>query len=227
VLPGVQEASNRVDPEFRGKALAHYDVVYGLAYNTEALTADQVPGDFDAFTRPEWRGKLVINSAGGAPFTFLSLKNGKDSALDLAKGLVANGALIKSTSPAVVEAVATGEAPLGIGSISQVGTQKILGAPVEWKPPRQVAVNPLWLYVPKNAPHPNLARLFLAWLVTEGMPIQEQEEALGRVSDPTSTVARILKQAAGAEMIQPRSEADWEAMDTLLEPLQAIHTGQR
>jgi iron(III) transport system substrate-binding protein len=228
VLPGVKDASERVGPEFQGAVLLHYDIAYGLAFNTEMIQREQVPSSYAALTEPQWRGKLLMNNAGGAPFDVLSLRLGHDQTLDLVRRVVANQPLLKQGSPAVVNAVVSGEAPLGIGSISQVGTQKMQGAPVEWRPLDQVAVLPLYFYVPAGAPHPNLARLFLAWTVSEGMAIQERNEALGRVTDPSSTVAQVIKRdAPNAQLVEPKTVADVEKQDVFRKAMSEVIAAPR
>ena len=65
--------------------------------------------------------------------------------------------------------------------------------------------------MPENAPNPNAARLFAAWLVTEGLPLANKLELVPRAGDQGSTVADMIKaqQAkSGARIASPRSLAD-------------------
>jgi hypothetical protein len=56
-----------------------------------------------------------------------------------------------------------------------------------------------------------MARLFAAWLATEGTAIMDQYQFLGRVDDPSTTLGRIItQQMPNAPICTERSEADFE-----------------
>jgi iron(III) transport system substrate-binding protein len=228
-LPGIKEAHDRVTEGLQGKGLAHWDVIYAVMFNTEQTPADKVPTSLDALYDPKWQSKIAINAAGAAPFDTLSLDLGEQPTLDLVRKIGANRALLKQGSPAVVGAVTQGEAPLGIGFTSAIETAKQKGAPVDWKPfDRYTPVLPLYLYVPKTAAHPNLARLFTAWVVTEGIRIEEQREFISRGSDPGALASKRIKEMAPqAKLIEPRTLADVDKANAITEKITALLTAGR
>jgi iron(III) transport system substrate-binding protein len=227
-FPGIQEAVDRLPPEVRGRAVAHWDVTYGIVYNTDLLKAAEVPSKIEELADPKWRGKLILNAAGAAPLDVLGLAWGKERITDLTSKLLENRPVLKRGSPAAVAAIAAGEGPIGLGSITQVGTQKKQGAPVEWRPFEVVPVLPQSLYVPNNATHPNLARLFTAWLVTEGIKIEEELESVGRISDPNSTVYKVVKELApNAQIVQPTTIEQVQQQNAIGEAVGALIANPR
>jgi ABC-type Fe3+ transport system substrate-binding protein len=77
---------------------------------------------------------------------------------------------------------------------------------VDYVMPDTIPFNPLLATVPSQAKHPNAARLFAAWLSTEGMSIIEKMEFNNRITDPSSSLARTLKeQRPNATLAVPRT----------------------
>jgi ABC-type Fe3+ transport system substrate-binding protein len=215
LLPGVKEAADRVQDAYKGKTIAHWDVIFVMGYNTDQIGREAVPVNLEDLADAKWQGKFAVNAQGGSPFDLLSLQLGTDPTVDLVRKLVENKAVLKSGSPAVVTTIVNGEVPLGLAYTSGVEAQKARGAPIAWKPfAKYTPVLPLDLYVPKGAPHPNAGRLFSAWLVTEGMKIQEEREFIGRASDPNSPiVAAINRENGGAPLLLPKTSDQQKLVD--------------
>jgi iron(III) transport system substrate-binding protein len=192
-FPGTKEAAERMLKDWLGLGLGHWDIAYVLIYNTDQLKAAEVPEKLEDLADSKWSGRVVINATGAAPFDLMGLDWGRDKTLDITKRIFANQPVYKRGTPAVIVAVGQGEAPVGVGQITGAETEKRKGAPIDWKPMPYVPLLPTFLYVAKNAPSPNSARLFTAWLATEGMKLQEEKELIGRVSDPNSFLAKELK----------------------------------
>ena len=130
-------------------------------------------------------------------------------------------------SPVVIQALSVGQAPLGI--ITYHGAQRALqqGQPVKFKLfSDYVMVYEGLIYVPENAPHPNAARLFMAWLATEGVEVASRTEAMPRLSDAQSDVAKLVKEALdkGAKLAAPPSLAAIEEQARLRDALSKLIT---
>jgi hypothetical protein len=52
------------------------------------------------------------------------------------------------------------------------------------------------LYVPNTSKSQNLARLFVAWMVSEGASIMEDTECAGRVTNESSKTYKMVKETA-------------------------------
>lgn len=226
-LPGIREPVERVLPELRGLGMVMYDNVYVIAWNTGFIKAADAPRRIRDFLDPKWRGKFAINVLGGAPFDLLGLKMGEAPMLDLVRALLANRPVLKGGTPAVSSAITSGEAYLGISSYLSVERARHNGEPQAYRFfDNYIPVMPLLAFVPEKVPHPNMARLFAAWLVTDGARIVERMDASSRMSDPGSALARALKTApATAKLVEERSLADIEKVRAYSARIEAVLTG--
>ena len=99
-----------------GKALRFWDVTYQMMFNTDLVKADEVPSKVEGLADPKFKGRLGITVTGAAPFDRISLVQGDDKALDLARPLLANQPLRKQGSPALGEAVIACETGIAVVS---------------------------------------------------------------------------------------------------------------
>lgn len=227
-LPTIAEPVDRVLPEIRGSALSWFDNVYGVAWNTKLVKAEEVPTRLDQFADPKWKGRFVLNALGGAPLDVLSLSVGEDKTLDLVRKLVANQPNLQRGTPSVSNAITTGEGHIGLSSFFNADRAQRGGEPQQFRFFEDtIPVVPLHVYVPEKSPNPNTARLFAAWLVTEGARIAEEREAPSRISDPDSKLAKAVKAEAGkAVIVEAKSMADVEKASGVAEKISAIFTGK-
>lgn len=228
-LPGIREPVERVLPELRNLCLTWYDSVYVIAWNTRFVRAAEAPRRIPDLLDPRWKGRFALNVLGGAPFDLLALELGEAGAIALAQGLLVNRPVLKNGTPAVSSAITTGEAHLGISSFINVERARRKGEPQDFRFFEDyLPMMPLHICVPQNAPHPNTARLFAAWLVTEGVRITEKMDSSSRMSDPESALATALKSLpATARIVQERSLADVETARAVSAKLNALFTGRR
>lgn len=88
-----------------------------IAYDSERLSEDQVPGDIFAYTDPEWSGRVAIvptNASFQAHVTAVRVLEGEDRAREWLEGLIANDAQIFARNGEVLEAVNTGAVEIGL-----------------------------------------------------------------------------------------------------------------
>jgi ABC-type Fe3+ transport system substrate-binding protein len=162
-------ATNHIIPEFVGYGLEFRHSVFGIAYNTKMLQEQDVPHTWEGLTDPKWRSKVVVDS-GLSPLARLLPAIGRDAVLDLAKKMAANRPIYSDGQPSSAKKVVSGEAPLAAITLSSALDEKAKGAPIDLVfPEPQAMISQQVVYVSKGAPHPNLAKLWAAWLVSEGM----------------------------------------------------------
>lgn len=162
-------AVNKIMPEFIGYGLEFRHSVFGIAYNTKMLSEDEVPKTWGGLVDPKWRRKVVID-VGLSPLARLVPVIGREAVLDLAKRYVANRPIYADGQPTAAAKVVSGEGPLGALSLSSALDEQMKGAPIGLIfPEPQALISQQVVYVSKNAPHPNLAKLWAAWLSSEGM----------------------------------------------------------
>jgi iron(III) transport system substrate-binding protein len=226
-LPNLQAALDSTVAEMRGKLLPQKDPVYILAYNKEQVQEQELPTTFEDLADPKWRGKLAINRT-GTPWDTLALAWGRERSTEQFKKVLANGPLLKEGAIPVTQAVVSGEAALGIGILDSVELQKARGVPVDWRALDYLPALPLYLYIPKNAAHPNAAKLFAAWYATEGIKIAAQREYHSLISDPNSFVAvRLKTEVPNVQIVYPRTVGDMRLRFAVGEELGPLVTAPR
>jgi iron(III) transport system substrate-binding protein len=162
-------ATNHIIPEFVGYGLEFRHSVFGIAYNTKMLSEAEVPTTWEGLTDPKWKNKMVVD-AGLSPLARLAPVIGRDAVLDLARKMVANRPIYSDGQPSSAKKIVSGEAPLGILTLSSALDERHKGAPIDLAfPEPQAVISQQVLYVTKGGPHPNLAKLWAAWLASEGM----------------------------------------------------------
>jgi iron(III) transport system substrate-binding protein len=117
-LPG--EVLEVVDPAFRAPSGAWTGVtgrVRVLAYNTDTLSADDLPDSVLDLTDPAWSGRVgwaPTNGSFQAFVTALRLTQGEDVARDWLEGMLANDVVPFENNAGIIEAVARGEVEVGL-----------------------------------------------------------------------------------------------------------------
>jgi iron(III) transport system substrate-binding protein len=216
-LPSIKEPVERLTPGLRGMALGYFDGLYGVAWNTDFVKKDDVPKRLEDFTDPKWKGQFALSGIANAlPLPIYSLVLGDQQTIDLAKRLFSNRPIFANGSPMTSSVISTGEAHLGFISLYLTDREKMKGAPQAFRFFDDYIVDlALNVTVLEGSPHPNTARLFVAWLVTEGMRINEEKEAMGRYSDPASKMHQEVDEAMknGAKIVEEKSFDDIKQVD--------------
>ncbi|MGH2750654.1 MAG: iron ABC transporter substrate-binding protein [Actinomycetota bacterium] len=86
------------------------------AYNTDALSEDDLPDSIEAFTAPEWKGRIGFPPTNGSFQAFVAAMigtQGEDGARSFLEGLVANDPQLYEDNSSTVRAVASGEIEVG------------------------------------------------------------------------------------------------------------------
>ena len=86
------------------------------AYNTEALSAEELPGSIEDFTAPEWKGRVGFpptNSSFQAFVAAMIATQGEEAAREFLERLVANDPKLYEDNSSTVRAVAAGEIEVG------------------------------------------------------------------------------------------------------------------
>ena len=193
-FPDVEEASNVYFDELSGLGLHFWDALYEFTFNTNLLTEAEAPKTWEDLTDPKWKGNLAID-ARGFPFNFFMHSPDWDEAkvLDLVARIGENDPVLPARSRG--DEVIAGEVAVQIGGCNRDDIAK--GAPIDCIYPDYTLFNPLIATPFKNAKHPNLAPLFIAWLVTDGFETYASIEFNGRLSNPNSTEAiELARQSA-------------------------------
>jgi len=146
-----------------------------MIYNPSLLPANEVPTSWAALANPIYKGGIVFQSAASlsitaAEFYYLyeTMGNSTGQWTSLMQGIAANHPLLPSTAGQAESSVLNGQAKIGIDTLDSYVTA-IKGDPNA--PLKIVDLAPL-VYTPgvvaitSNAPHPAMAKLVEAWLIS-------------------------------------------------------------
>lgn len=117
--PLPEDALNRVEERFKdpnGRWMGISGRARVVAYNTDALSEDDLPDSILDFTAPEWEGKIgwaPTNGSFQAFVTALRLIEGEDAAREWLEGIQANEPRVYENNLAILEGVVSGEIEVG------------------------------------------------------------------------------------------------------------------
>lgn len=228
MFPKIRSAAvDGVLPGYQNRMLRQWDVQYVMVYNKNLVKPENVPKSLEDLTRPEWEGRFAMANNTPPPLDILAVQIGKDNAVALTRKLIANKPRFKPGPPAVVGAISSGEVAVGVSGYTALAeAQKQKGAPIEWAPLETMPIGPLFMFMLKGAPQPNLGKLFLAWLATEGAAIQEQEEFLSLYSDPdSSTTRKIRAMRPNVTVVEVKSEEQLRLSEEAAKEIMAAVAG--
>ena len=184
----------------------------GIIYNTKKTNANDLPKTYEEFAEgkgfadPKWKGNFAINTIGPAsPLTDMGVGGHWDieKQKKVLQMLLANKPLIKRSSGDVRTAVALGEVAAATGNIGGTEGLRKEGYQIESKLFEDVmAIGSIGLTIPKGAKSPNLALLYLAFILEDGLPIVERVNGEGTFVDPRSQLAKSLKALPKAKILE-------------------------
>lgn len=207
-LPGIDNVVNSAMDSIRGAALAIGDAAYGLAWNPDLISQEELPNTYEELAAKEWEGRFAVNALGLYPIEYWSFVDGRDATLEFASRVLDNGPVLERGTAAATRAVSVGQAPVGISSFHQAARVDNVNFRLFND---YVPLTTLYIYVPESAPHPNAARLFSAWLTVEGISILDENEALPRILDESSDLNAMYerqKEETGVQILTERSLED-------------------
>jgi len=164
------------------ESLLVYASFHGIIYNSNSIPKDKAPKNYedliDPALSPTWAGKLAI-PAYTHWLVRVSSMWGKEKVLAYAKKLatLAGGRLRQGEE----ERIVSGEFPIMAstgGALESMWKWQAKGAPLVGLPGSMPPTSSYYqLGVPKHSAHPNLAKLFVAFMVSkEGQAIVEKHD---------------------------------------------------
>lgn len=144
-----------------------------LGYNTRMVKPNEVPRTYEDLLNPRWKGQMIWSTGrgGGGPLFVGNLFQtmGETAGKVYLQKLKAQN-IAKSTASArqVLDLVIAGEYPLVLVIFNHHAyISKTAGAPSEWLPLEPVAATISTIGLPKFAPHPHAALLFLDFVISK------------------------------------------------------------
>jgi iron(III) transport system substrate-binding protein len=184
-----------------------------VGYNTNKVKRAEIPASYEAFIDPKWKGRIGLEATDVEWMATLIKTWGDAKGMEYFRKLSAMRPDIREGHVLLASLVAAGEVPVGLSMYnSNIEALKRKGAPIDFVPVQPVVARPQGIGVMKNAPHPNAARLFTDYVMSdEG---QKLFESMGRV--PASPRVKSALNNFPFTMIDPVTVLDesmkWEKL---------------
>lgn len=142
---------------------------YGWAVNTDLVPVGERPQSWDDLLDPKWKGKIIIPdpeaSANYIAYWSLVTESQGEDYLPKLKEQIGR---VHASSTGLTQALAAGEASIALTAVT-AATDPVAeeGAPIEFMPSDPGIVAPTVVGVSADAEHPNAARLFVHYLLSE------------------------------------------------------------
>lgn len=158
-----------------------YDNLLVMAYNTNKVKREELPKRYEDLLHPRWKGRMALDQNEDRWFANMLHLMGEKRGLEFMEALAKQQINFRRGRSLITQLLAAGEFDLQIVAYwYRPYTLKKQGAPVDWLAiePVIVALHPISIV--DRAPHPNAARLFIDFTLSEeGQRIFTQR---GRVS---------------------------------------------
>jgi iron(III) transport system substrate-binding protein len=186
-----------------GEAVCNHNYVYAPLYAKAKLTADQVPRQWEGLLDPKWTDKLMSGNfllprLGG----YLAIEWGLERTQKWIKTLIDQRKLMITTAD-VSNFFKSGERELAVAeSVSGCFLMNKDGLNIGYQIMEMVPATQFVLGQVAKAPHPNAARLLIAWLISpEAKMLYESLAGQADIrANSDSPLAKEIK-AAGAKVI--------------------------
>ncbi len=177
VEPYLVDAAKSYPQDYRDKAGLWTTMnVYFLTvgYNTDLVKGADIPKTYDDLLNPKWAGKMAWTtdptSSGPPGFiqNILAVK-GKETGMDYLSKLAAQKPVnIPASQRVVLDKVIAGEFPIGLMIFNHhVAISAEKAAPIAWARTEPLVATANLLSIVKGAPHPNAAKLFVEYVLSE------------------------------------------------------------
>jgi iron(III) transport system substrate-binding protein len=147
---------------------AYYVNPYVLGYNTRLVRGEEVPKTYDQLLQPRWSGrKISIDTEDFGLLAGLIRAWGKEKAVSYLKKLAAQEPVPMRGNTNRVQLTAAGEYPLVLAYAPTIQRETSQGAPVDWVALEPVVVQVQPVMLAAKARHPNAAKLFINFVLSE------------------------------------------------------------
>jgi len=154
------------DPE--GYWAAVYMMPNVIGYNTRLLKRNEVPQSDEDLLNPKWKGRIGMDYSKPEWFAWKLKRMGEEKGLDYMKKLGAQEFKLYSGLTILTGLLAAGEFPLVLNTyLHNIEDAKRKGAPVDWIAQEPVFTKFQPIGVAAKAAHPNAARLFVDFALSE------------------------------------------------------------
>lgn len=190
---------NKVDPALKDRE-GYWTGVYWnlevLGYNTKQVAPQEVPRRWEDLLNSRWKGRISLESEDVNWYLSILKLMGEEKGRDFMTKLARQQVQIRTGHTLIGQLLTAGEFALAPTlRVHQAETFKKKGAPVEWTAIEPLAPNPpVSVSLPKSPPHPNAARVFIDYLLSqEGQAVVAKMDRNPSRTDVAQPVPRVSK----------------------------------
>ncbi|MDB5990343.1 MAG: fbpA 2 [Herbaspirillum sp.] len=167
--------------------------LYVLAYNTNLIKKADLPHSYKDLLDPKWKGKLGIESTDASWLETSAEHLGGDAGVKLFLDIKAkNGLSVRTGHSLLTNLVTAGEVPMALNVYQYKVIQlKRDGAPIDWLTLEPALASTNAIGILRHAAHPNAARLYYEFMLTEGQKIMA---SVDNVPSNTKVASPLSKQ---------------------------------
>jgi len=167
--------------------------IYGLLYNTDKLSADEAPKSWDELVDPEWKGRIGPWARALGLVQFETVW-GQEKTEEYVKAFAKLDPKLYRSTYTIAQSVGAGEIDLAFTIYHTALPTVDKGAPVKFVFLDPTPVSVLYASPLKYGEHPNVAKLFLAWLSTKNGALSYEAVAKrGNYLVPETETAKMLE----------------------------------
>ena len=218
---------------FDGKAVIYVTDPYAMVYNTNAVkNPENFPKSTKAFLEsllaPQWKGKILLERRAWFFARFAATENEDAWVTDYVKKIKAQKPIFSKGTTTTGNMIAAGEASIGIPTfLSSLNLLKSKGAPIDMFRTSPTNVSCLAFYVPKAAPHPNAAKLWISWFCSdEGQKLWEKIGMIGLALPGFQTETAAFMKDAGIKLVYEKSLDEFEKAEEYQKKYEKLLTGK-
>ena len=170
--------------------------IEALGYNTKLVPPAEVPVKWEDLLKPRWKNLIALEEEDTFWYAAMLHLMGEEKGKDFMRRLAKQQLQIRAGHTLLTQLLAAGEFALAPTTRTQTAEQlKEKGAPVDWTAIEPLAPNPpVSVSLPKSAPRPNAAKLFIDFMLSkEGQMIMYEVKRNPTRTDVNQPVARVAK----------------------------------
>ncbi len=229
VQPYLSPEMNFLVPGFsdaEGYFLPIYTVPRTWVYNTNLITPQDVPTTYESINDPKFKGKVGLPDPTTQEATLISFwaikKHLGDKWTPWIQGLARQEPRFYADLTPAVTAVSRGEVAVTIAQPKQAAREKFQkGFPVWFAALREpLYTTAIGISIGKNAPHPNAAKLFIDWMLSE--KVQREVWAGMNYEFPMRAGVKTVIREYGDIVIKPVPSFPSEDREALIKELRTV-----
>jgi len=139
-----------------------------IAFNTNRVKTEDLPKTYDDLLHPKWKGKMILDINGPEWYAGMLQVLGQEKGLSLMRGLAKQGLYFSNGKVLANQILISGEYHLLVNNYEHlVQSAKRRGAPIESIAAYPVLSRVSTIALARNAPHPNVGRLYIDFVLSE------------------------------------------------------------